>query len=161
MKGLLKISTGIILIGILFMNQSCKTNIVPKNIPFSIDEKTYFYWVGGKEGTRGTTIRITGISQTTNLYFSKVYFQNYAYEVIPRVSGNDFVLSATKSEFTKPDRIMSGDPKAEYGNQPPPVSQDIPFELEDDEAVLLYSVNGLDAYHKITGLKELETVYRP
>lgn len=77
------------------------------------------------------------------------------------MNGNDFVLSATKSEFTQPDRIMSADPKAEYGNQSPPVSKNIPFELEDDEAVLLYSVNGLDSYHKITGLKELETVYRP
>ena len=74
MKGLLKISTGIILIGILFMNQSCKTNMVSKSIPFSIDEKTYFHWVGGKQGTRGTTIRITGISQTTESIFFKGLF---------------------------------------------------------------------------------------
>lgn len=158
----LKISTlSIILISLIVFGQSCKTNVASTKVPYSIDEKTYFDWVGGKEGTRGTTIRITGFSQTLNLSFSKVYFQNHEYQVVPSFKGNDFVLSSTKSEFYNKDRVMSSNPKDEYGNQVPPKKEKIPFDLKEDEAVIVYAINGEDAYYKISGMKKLETVYRP
>ena len=146
---------------LLMLNVGCKNNVVQKKVPFSIDEKTYFYWVGGKKGTRGMTITITGVTQTLNLSFSKIFFQNREFEVVPQFSGNDFVLQATLSEFIPADVIMSGNPLDEYGNKPPQAGKSIPFELEKDEAVIMYGVSGLESYHKVTGVKQLETQYRP
>jgi hypothetical protein len=145
----------------VFAGTACKTSSVQKKVPFTIDEKIYFYWVGGQKGTRGTTIRITGVSQTLNISFSKIYFQNKEYEVVPQFSGNDFVLEATLSEFIPPDKVMSGNPLDEYGNVPPKTGQSIPFELNEDEAVVKYAVSGSDSYLKVTGIKQLETQYRP
>jgi len=151
----------IVICSLLYLGTSCKSTITQKKVPFSINEKTYFQWVGGKEGTRGTTITIKGFTQTTNLSFSKIYFQNHEYDVVPQFNGNDFVIAATMSEFHKADRIMSGDPVAEYGNRPPQIPKKIPFDLKNDEAVILYSVNGQESYHKISEVKKLETIYRP
>ena len=151
----------IVALFLAILTTSCKTNVVQKKVPFSIDEKTYFHWVGGKQGTRGTTIRITGFAETLNLSFSKIYFQNKEFEVVPQFTGTDFVLEATLSEFIPPDLVMSGNPLDEYGNRPPSTGSTIPFELQDDEAVIMYAVSGTETYVKVTGVKKLETQYRP
>lgn len=145
----------------LFLGLGCKTSSTHQKVPFSVEEKTCFQWVGGKPGSRGMTIKITGFSQTTNLSFSKIYFRNREFEVVPQFNGNDFVLEATVTEFSQPDLVMSKDPLDEYGNKPPEKKKDIPFELEDDQAVIQYAVSGRESYHKISGVKQLETVYRP
>lgn len=146
---------------LLVLTSGCKTSVVQKKVPFTIDEKTYFHWVGGKQGTRGTTIRITGFTTTLNLSFSKIYFQNREFDVVPQFNGNDFVLEATSSEFIPPDKVMSSNPLDEYGNAPPKTGKSIPFELEKDEAVITYGVSGAESYLKVTGVKKLETQYRP
>lgn len=146
---------------LMALSSGCKTNVVQKKVPFTIDEKTYFHWVGGKQGTRGTTIRISGFTTSLNLSFSKIYFQNREFDVVPQFSGNDFVLEATLSEFIPPDRVMSSDPLDEYGNAPPQTGKNIPFELEKDEAVIMYAVSGAESYVKVTDVKKLETQYRP
>jgi len=160
-KRSLQYSPIIIVFFLVALSSGCKTSVVQKKVPFTIDEKTYFHWVGGKKGTRGTTIRITGITQTLNLSFSKIYFQNKGFDVVPQFNGNDFVLEATLSEFIPPDRVMSGNPLEEYGNEPPETGSKIPFELEIDEAVVVYSISGAESYLKVTGVKKLETQYRP
>ena len=146
---------------LLLSTAGCKSTMAQKKAPFSISEKSYHEWIGGKEGTRGKTITLRGYTQTLNLSISKIFFQNHEYDVVPSFNGNDFVLSATMSEFYQKDKVMSGDPRDEYGNKPPELQKKIPFDLEDDEAVLLYSVNGQESYHKVSGIKKADTVYRP
>ncbi len=161
-KHLIKITKAVMVISLYFFVTSCKSTLTQKKIPFAIDEKSYYHWVGGKEGTRGTTITIRGYAQTLNLSFSKIYFQNHAYDVVPEFNGNDFVLSATRSELYKPDLVMSVDPADEYENQPPGASKSkIPFDLQNDEAVLEYSVSGRESFYKVSGINKLDTVNRP
>lgn len=160
-NSLSKVSSLLFALFLMVFSSGCKTNTVQKKVPFSIDEKTYFNWVGGKQGTRGTTIRISGFTSSLNLSFSKIFFQNKEFDVVPQFSGNDFVLEATLSEFIPPDRMMSSDPLEEYGNAPPKTGKAIPFELEKDEAVIMYSVSGTESYLKVTGIKKLDTQYRP
>lgn len=146
---------------ILFLAAGCKTQSLETSAPFSIDEKSYFHWVGGKEGTQGTTIRLAGHTSSMNLSFSKIYFQNHEYDVVPQFSSNGFLLEANFSAFKDPVNIMHMDPVKEYGNKPPVLEKKIPFDLKDDEAIILYSVNGREGYHKVTGVKELDKQYRP
>ena len=129
--------------------------------PFNIEEKIYFYWVGGKQGTEGTTIRIEGSTTSLNLSFSKIYFQNHEYVVVPNYRGEYFVLEGTRASFRQPEQVLSGNKYDEYGNQPPQMEKKIPFDLKNDEAIILYSVNGREGYHKVSNIKQLEKVYRP
>ena len=56
----LKKSKVLWLVFILFGFAQCKSQKVTKEIPFEITEKTYFHFVGGREGSTGTTIKIVG-----------------------------------------------------------------------------------------------------
>ena len=76
-------------------------------------------------------------------------------------NGDKFEIEGNFSEFKEKELVFSKDPAEEFGNQPKKPIKEIPFELQDDEAVLLYSVNGLEGFHKITGVKRLDKVYRP
>ena len=147
----------VIVLSLFFSVSGCKSTLTQKKIPFTISEKTYHQWIDGAEGARGTTITIKGYAKSLNLSFSKIYFQDQAFDVVPEFSGTDFVLSATRTERYKPDLIMSRDPADEYGNRPPgPAKSKIPFDLEDDEAVLEYSVNGRESYYKVSGIEKLD-----
>lgn len=139
----------------------CKSQNLETSAPFKIVEKNYFYWIGGKQGTQGTTITLEGQTTSSNISFSKVYFQNHEYNIVPEFHSAGFVIKGTYSKFRKGGLVMHKDPAAEYGNAPPDLQDQFPFDLEDDEAVLLYSVNGLEGYHKISGIKQLEKVYMP
>ena len=145
----------------LFLNfTNCKTQNIQKEVPFSIIEKSYFKWAGGKKGNQGNTIKIVGNSETTILGFSNIYFQNYKYKVIPEFRGSTFTLIGNRSSYKK-DMNMSGNSTEEYGNTPPKIDKDFPFELQKDEAVIEYSINGQVYFHKIKGVKQLKTIYYP
>lgn len=146
---------------IVFTAISCKTQNVQKSIPFTIEEKLYFYWVGGKQGTEGTTIRLEGSTTLLNISFSKIYFQNHEYGIVPDFRSGYFILEGTHSRFREMNNTMTNDPVGEYGNKPPEVEKKIPFDIEDDEAILLYTLNGREEYYKITGIKQMDKVYRP
>ena len=139
----------------------CKSQSLETSAPFDIVDKTYFKWISGKQGTEGTSIRLEGRTKSLNVSFSKVYFQNHEYDIVPEFNKDGFVIIGNFTEFRKKDKVMHRDPAAEYGNEIPKTEKKIPFDLQDDEAILLYSVNGMEGYHKITGIKQLDKVYRP
>ena len=136
----------------------CKSQSLETSAPFDIEEKSYFYWEGGKQGTEGTTIILKGHAETLNVSFSKLYFQNYEYDIVPEYSHKGFLIQGNYSKFR--DMDMDKDPINEMGNEAK-TEKKIPFDLLDDEAILLYSVNGREGYHKIKGIKQLEKVYMP
>ncbi len=138
----------------------CKTQSVQKDIPFTVNEKTYFKWAGGKKGDQGLTIKIVGNFDTTNLAFSNIFFQNHKYKVVPEIRSNTFTLIGNRSSL-KQDLNMSGNSIDEYGNKLPNLDKDFPFDLQKDEAVIEYSVSQQTFFFKVTGVKQLETVYYP
>lgn len=145
----------------LFLNfTSCKTQSIQQKAPFNITEKSYFKWVGGKKGNQGTTIKIVGNFETTSLGFSNIYFQNYKYKVVPEINGSSFTLIGSRSSYKK-DMNMSGNAVDEYGNTPPKIDKYFPFDLQKDEAVIEYSINGQVYFQKVESVKQLETVYYP
>ena len=139
----------------------CKSQSLETSAPFEIIEKDYFYWVGGQKGTQGTTVTFKGKTTSSNISFSKVYFQNHEYNVSPEFNSYGFTIQGNFTKFRERENVMHKDPAEEYGNKPPVQEKKIPFDLEDDEAILQYSVNGLEGYHKITGIKQLDKVYIP
>ena len=142
----------------LLVISACKTQDRSASVPFDIEEKTYFHWVVEQEGKSGTRIRITGTAKTMNLSFSKIFFQNHAYEVVPEFRGNGFVLEGEFSEV-RPERKLHADPRVEYGNPAPLIGEKIPFDLEEDEAVILYTVSGQESFFKVSGMHRQQTQY--
>lgn len=139
----------------------CKTQNINNKVPFTITEKTYFYWVGGKKGTNGTNIKIVGTYISMNVSFSNFYFQNHEYKLGTQLNDDGFILTGTFSEFRKRDLIMHQNPEQENSNEVPKIEKKIPFDLKNDEAILEYTVNGKIFYHKLTSVKQLDTVYYP
>ncbi|MCK4562815.1 MAG: hypothetical protein KAT78_07910 [Flavobacteriaceae bacterium] len=146
---------------ILFSLTKCKTQVVKQKAPFEIVEKTYFYFAGGKKGTNGTTIKLVGKANTLNLGFTTIFFQNHEYKIIPEFNTEKFILVGSNTEIRKNDLNMHRDAVEEYGNEVPKLEKKFPFDLEKNEAVLVYRINGEDFYYKITDIKQLKTVYYP
>ncbi|MGI9530119.1 hypothetical protein [Lutimonas sp.] len=140
---------------------ACKSQSLDSSVPFEIVEKSYFYWVGGKQGTEGTTIVLRGKTSSMNISFSKLYFQNNEYDIVPEFNSYGFEIKGNFSRFRDKDMVLHKNPAAEYGNTPAGQEKKIPFDLEDDQAVLLYSVNGLEGYHKVSGIKKMDKVFMP
>lgn len=54
----------------------------------------------------------------------------------------------------KPDMVMHEDPREEYGNKVPESPEKVPFDLDDDEAVIVFTENDTTKFYKITGIEE-------
>ena len=54
------------------------------------------------------------------------------------------------------DMVMSKDPKDEYGNQPPQMTEKSPFNIKRDEAIVVFTQNNETKYYKLTGIMEKE-----
>ena len=131
-----------------------------KKTPFTIIEKSYFYWVGGKKGTNGFKIQIVGTFNTTNLDFNTIYFHNRELKVVPNIHLDKFTLVGGYTTFND-ENILADDIQLNDDNSKENSSDDIPFELEKDEAVLVYSISGRKHYYKIKDIEQKETIYYP
>ncbi len=132
-------------------------NVIQKNLPFHITEKTYQNWIGGVEGSNRTYLRLKGDIKPSNIQFVSIFFHNREQKVNALFQGDTFTIENNFFQ-KKEDMNMTGDPAGEYGNKPP-VDQkenDFPFDLKDNEAVLYYHVNGKDYYYKVTDIKKLD-----
>lgn len=160
-----KISLLLVFIITTFSLTQCKTqdSVVQKKVPFTITEKTYQYWTGGKEGSSGTNLVIKGNYDLTPLHFDTVFFQNREERIVAEFNSNQFniFLRIAKINTENKDLKMSKNPQDEYGNKVPVKTKDIPFDLKEDEAVLLYNINGKSYYYKINGIKQLQTINYP
>lgn len=160
-----KISLLFVLVLTTFSLTQCKSqdSVVQKKAPFSITEKTYQYWTGGKEGSSGTNLVLKGNYDLSPLHFDAIFFQNREEKIVAEFNSEQFVifLRIATIDSDKKNLIMSKDPKDEYGNSVPVKTKNIPFDLKEDEAVLLYNVKGKEYYYKINGIKRLETINYP
>lgn len=52
----------------------------------------------------------------------------------------------------KADYVMHSDPKKEYGNKMHEAVEKIPFELEKDEAVIVFTENEKEKFYKLRGI---------
>jgi len=90
--------------------------------------------------------------QTNHVALDSVYFQGLKATLQEEVQ-NPGVYFAQFYKG-KQDFIMSSDPKEEYVNKLPQKAEKVPFELQDDEAVIVFTQNNKTKYFKITGILE-------
>lgn len=96
-------------------------------------------------------ISVTSLN-TDRVSLDAVYFRNKKANLIGSKE-NPGIYTATFN-MGKEDMIMSSDPREEYGNKVPQKQDKMDLELNDDEAILIYTQNAKAKYYKLTGVKE-------
>ncbi|MFD1314967.1 hypothetical protein [Namhaeicola litoreus] len=137
---------------------ACKVNSeVAGQPPFKFNKKTYQEYTVPYEGKKGITLYFQGELIQPNVYFESVFFRDKEIKLAPLFSGNNFEFTADYSigYQDKEDRQMINTARGEYGNKPP-VKSDNPFDLQENEAVILYNVKGKQRYYKVSDLQMLD-----
>ena len=151
------------LIGILLFALSfsqCASISLTNNPPFTINNATYSHVTGGLPGNNTLNLMLE-FTENQSVDFQKVYFQNRSIKAVIEQKGAKKYIAARYKTSTKndsKDRVLHAKPEKEYGNTAK-VKEEIPFELEDSEAILSYLDNGLVKYFKIKNIKKKKRVF--
>jgi hypothetical protein len=138
--------------------KSTKSEIIP---PFTVQEASYNNWIGGREGVSGIKLKILYTSNQ-EVSFDKIYFQNREGIIkMNKIEGKTFLIANfdTSTRNNGQELILDIDPKKEMTNKLP--ERKIPFELKENEAVVLYSFKGVSQHYKIKNIKKIKTEYYP
>lgn len=134
---------GFIFTGLLFTNCGGTKNL--QEVPPANFGQAYFIQ---KENTLTLYLPVNAI-QTEIVSLDSVYFRSRK-APLNLVEGNYIAEFRTG----KQDMIMSSDPKDEYGNKLPVKLEKPPFDLDDDEAILVFTKDGQVQYFKLEGIEE-------
>jgi len=145
------------IIGILLFSCSStgqiSTNNLDEKSPFKVMKSSYEKWVGGQPGVKGVMVNIE--IDNPKILLDSVYFRNMK---APLSKSKSSPKETYIGHFTYPnnsnDIILDIDATKEFGNQVPDISKKIPFDLEQDEAVVSYHFKGLTKYFKISNITE-------
>lgn len=140
---------------------TCKSIKPEGNPPFTLQEATYNDWVGGREGVSGIKILINYTSNQ-EVSFDKIYFQNKEGTLESNEKdGKTFLLGRIDTSTRRKDKdlTLDIDPKKEMNNPLPKTK--IPFELKENEAVILYTFKGESHHYKVKNLKKTKTEFYP
>ena len=140
---------------------TCRSIKLEGTPPFTIQEATYNNWVGGREGVSGIKLLINYTSDQ-EVSFDKIYFQNKEGTIESNEKdGKTFLLGRIDTSTRKKDRdlVLDIDPKKEMNNPLPKTK--IPFELKENEAVILYTFKGESHHFKVKSIKKTKTEFYP
>lgn len=129
-----------------------------KNPPFSIEDSFYQKWVAGVQGGgSGIDVHLTFINLDEGVTIDSVYFRNKIAQA-RQVSQDPIKYIGNFKTNLNREVIMDIDAKKEAKNTPP---YKTPFQLEDNAAVISYSINGITQYYKVSNLREKEMLAYP
>ncbi|MGA8853879.1 MAG: hypothetical protein WB492_06850 [Christiangramia sp.] len=145
MKKALPLITGIF---ILTLFASCGSNKdLQERAPAQFSEVYYTYNSDGIE----LNIPIAAI-QDQMISMDAVYFHGMKSSL--KQSEERPNLYVANFRMGTGDKVMHKDPKEEYGNEPPQLPEESPFNIEDDEAILVFTQDDKIKYYKLTGIVE-------
>ncbi|MDX1542847.1 MAG: hypothetical protein R3214_02800 [Christiangramia sp.] len=147
MKNALHLLAGVFILTIF---ASCGGNKdLQARIPAQFSEVYYTYNSNGIQ----LNIPVTSI-QDQRISLDAVYFHGMKSDL--RKSEEKPNLYVADFRMGSSDMVMHEDPKEEYGNQPPQIPEKSPFNIEDDEAILVFTQNDVVKYYKLAGIVEKE-----
>jgi hypothetical protein len=145
---------------IIMSFSQCSSAQFDKKAPVTITDAFYKNWVGGIPGVKGVLITIKAKVPETDIIFDSIYFNNKMVKLKSQLQNDELILTGNFTVSSKTDHIiMHADPKEEFGNKPPNISNKIPFELQDNEAVISYFIKSKKRYYKLSNIKKENTSY--
>ena len=159
----------LLLFPIIFFSfiQCCPTKDgFQKKNPFTLTESFYQDWMGGQAGVSGTTVQLIVKDIKPNVLPNYIYFKNRKEKIVSKTTGkNDVLWIANFSDNIKNPRkndiTMHANSKEELGNSAPQITTGHSFYLKGNEAVISYSIDGVEKYYKLTSLLRKETLFYP
>jgi hypothetical protein len=131
----------------------CGVSKAQNNNPFKVLEATYANSVVEQTDLVLTTLKIT--TNNKEIQLDSVYFRNHKASLKRLDSDVNSVFIGSFTTSTTPhDYILDSDPKQEFGNKPPVTASKLPFELNNNEAVVSYFYKDNINYYKILEVKE-------
>jgi hypothetical protein len=102
-------------------------------------------------------IHVLIVIDNPEIQLDSIYFKNSKTGLKRDISASrpSFVGSFLLSDIQK-DYYLHSDPQKEYGNTPPGMTSKIPFQLQENEAVVSYAIKEETLYYKISDLKEIK-----
>ena len=138
----------------------CSSAQLDKKVPVTITNAVYQNWVGGQPGSKGTLVSIKLNNPDSKMTFDSIYFNNKAVKLKTNLIKNELTLTGNFMVITKHnDMIIHANPKEEFGNTPPKLAPKIPFELEENEAVISYIIKDKKRYFKVENIKKTKTLF--
>ncbi len=126
--------------------------------PFKLEEAYFQKWVAGiKEGGSGINIHLNFSTLEPHVIIQDIYFRNCILEAKGSLETPERYV-AYLSNNSKIDTVMDRDPIKETKNTP---SQDFPFALGNNEAVVSYWFGGKKNFYKIPNLVEKKQIAYP
>ncbi len=126
-----------------------------KKAPITLAEVYCQSWVSGVKGGGSGLNLFIPVSQEIpqNIRLDSAYFRGKVTKL--ELAGTNLNLYVARFEENfnqKQDIVMSNDPKEEYGNQFPILTEKIPFDLKDTESVISYTESNVTKYFKIENI---------
>lgn len=147
-----------ILITILLLSQ-CASAKFEENPPFTITSAIYNNWSGGQPGNSGINVTITYAS----LYpvkFDSIYFAKKIIRLEHTKTKEKKMIIANFVSAVKPDIILDVNSSKEINNTVPE-NKKFPFELNQNEAIISYSLKGKTKYFKVKSIEKGKSVFYP
>ena len=156
----------LVLLPVIIMLMSfsqCDKDSFDKKPPVDLTKSYYQDWVGGRPGSTGTLVTLIAKKPASEMVFDSIYFNNKVVKVTSQNNEGQLILTANFINVNPKDRdlILSGDPKEEFGNKPPAKLPEIPFELDQNEAIVSYFVNEKKRYFRVKNISKEKTLYYP
>ena len=155
------LNSTIVVFALLLISCNSSSKLVNDNIefknkpPFKIVESTYSSKILQQKDLKEITIYIT--INNSSILLDTVYFRNTSAKLIENQSSSakNYKGVFTKSN-TNPLLNLDSNPKNEFGNEVPAISQKIPFKLNDSEAIISYYYKNKLFYFKVDNVKEVK-----
>ncbi len=147
MKNAIHFLAGIFVLGVF---ASCGSNKdLQERAPAQFSEAYYVYTSNGIQ----LNIPVVAI-QDERISLDSVYFHGMKSALEKNEEQPNIYVANFRMGMG--DKVMHKDPKKEYGNTPPQMPEESPFEINKDEAVLVFTQNGKTKFYKLTGIVEKE-----
>ena len=146
---------------ILFSFSNCSSGRrLQEEPPVEIKQAYYTTWRAEVRGADSGIAFFVPTEGDKDVVLDSIYFRGRKEALQKESSEANLYVAYFKipsKEGLPDDFVMHSDPKKEFGNEPPVIIKDFPFELEADEAVVQYSVNGKIKYFKLRAIKKEES----
>ena len=134
-----------LIVTVMFTN-CAGSNKLQKTPPAQIEQA----YVNSSAGFYELIIPVNAV-QDSQVKLDSVYFRGTKAALVSDSEKGAYIATFKSG---KRDLIMSSDPKEEYANKAPQKPAKAPFELKEDEAVIVYNQNNKTRYYKLTGIQE-------
>ena len=139
-------------------NNASKEYVLIENPSFKIIDSYYQHWAAGVQGGgSGTNLTIKLDNFVKGVAFKNLFFQGKL-APLKKLINNSVGYQASFKEENSNEIIMDGDVINEISNTPP---VKIPFDLNENDAVVSYIENGNLKFFKISALKEKPMIAYP